>query len=122
MKKDKIKKILAAAAGMAVVVSSAAGCTVPGHTVRIGSASAGAVYYMVANTLADLAEDEIEDYEFEVRATTGSVANLRLLSDNYIQLGIAQADIIITHITEMVSTKERRLFRDTVRLEACIQK
>ncbi len=94
MKKDKIKKTLAAAAGMAVVVSSAAGCTVPGHTVRIGSASAGAVYYMVANTLAGLAEDEIEDYEFEVRATTGSVANLRLLSDNYIQLGIAQADII----------------------------
>ena len=38
--------------------------------------------------------DNISDYTFEVKATAGSSANLRLLSENYIELGIAQADLI----------------------------
>ena len=38
----------------------------------------------------ELANEEYDNYKFEVRTTAGSSANLRLLSDNYIELGIAQ--------------------------------
>lgn len=94
MKKEKVKKILAAVLGSAVVVGGILGCAAPGHIIRVGSAPVGGVYYMATNALVGLAEDEIKGYDFEVRTTTGSVANLRLLSEDYIQMGIAQADII----------------------------
>ena len=42
----------------------------------------------------ELANEEYDNYKFEVRTTAGSSANLRLLSDNYIELGIAQADLL----------------------------
>ena len=67
------------------------GCRASGNTIRFGAADIGGMYYSFANTFTELANEEYENYEFEVRATAGSSANLRLLSDNYIELGIAQA-------------------------------
>lgn len=94
MKCKKIKKILAIVLGTAVAAGCLAGCSIPGHTIRVGSAPVGGVYHMVTNALVELAESEKTGYDFDVRTTTGSVANLRLLSEDYIQLGIAQADVI----------------------------
>lgn len=51
------------------------------------------MYYTVANAYAGLASKESSDLKFEVKNTAGSAANLRLLSGNYIDLGIAQADL-----------------------------
>ena len=70
------------------------GCRASGNTIRFGAADIGGMYYSFANTFTELANEEYENYEFEVRATAGSSANLRLLSDNYIELGIAQADLL----------------------------
>ena len=89
-----MKKILAAVLASAAVLVGMTGCTMPGHTIRVGSAPVGGVYYMMTNALVGMAEKENTDYEFDLRTTTGSVANLRLLSEDYIQMGIAQADII----------------------------
>ena len=54
----------------------------------------GGMYYTVANAYAGLASKESSDLKFEVKNTAGSAANLRLLSGNYIDLGIAQADLV----------------------------
>lgn len=70
------------------------GCRVSRHTIRFGAADIGGMYYAFANTFSELANETLTDYTFEVRATAGSSANLRLLSDNYIELGIAQADLL----------------------------
>lgn len=94
MKKGKVKKLLTAVLASTVALSALVGCSAPGHVIRVGSAPVGGVYYMATNALVGLAEKEIQGYEFDVRTTTGSVANLRLLSEDYIQMGIAQADII----------------------------
>lgn len=94
MRNTKMKKRLAAVLASATVLMTVTGCSAPGHTIRVGSAPVGGVYYMLTNALAGMAEKENTDYEFDLRTTTGSVANLRLLSEDYIQMGIAQADII----------------------------
>lgn len=70
------------------------GCSAPQSTIRFGAADIGGMYYAFANTFTDLANEEVANYEFETRTTAGSAANLRLLSDNYIELGIAQADLM----------------------------
>lgn len=69
------------------------GCNIKKDTVRIGAAGEGGRYYSFANGLSEkmLAE---EDIKLQVKETAGSAANLRLLSGEYIELGIAQADFI----------------------------
>lgn len=94
MKNKKNKKIIAAVLTAAVLVGSLTGCSIGSQKIRVGSAPVGGVYYMLTNALVGLVEEESKDYSFDVRTTTGSMANLRLLSEDYIQMGIAQADII----------------------------
>ena len=54
----------------------------------------GGVYYSIASTFTQLADKEIDGYTFETKTTAGSVANLRLISDGYIDLAIVQADLL----------------------------
>lgn len=70
------------------------GCRASGSTIRFGAADIGGMYYSFANTFTELANEESKNYKYEVRTTAGSSANLRLLADNYIELGIAQADLL----------------------------
>lgn len=94
MKNKRINKIWSVFVAAALTVGCLAGCGISSRTVRVGSAPVGGVYYMVINSLVGLMEEEDTGYDFDVRNTTGSVANLRLLSEDYIQMGIAQADVI----------------------------
>lgn len=64
------------------------------NKIRFGSAGIGGNYYTTALTIAGFLNEENEDLEIDVKKTAGSAANLRLLSDNYIQLGISQADVL----------------------------
>ena len=64
------------------------------QTIRFGAADIGGMYYSFANSYSGFASKDNESYKFEVKNTSGSAANLRLLSDHYIDLGIAQADLI----------------------------
>ena len=52
------------------------------------------MYYPFANAFTELASKDETGINWKVKSTAGSAANLRLLSDNYIELGIAQADLI----------------------------
>lgn len=77
-----------------LLMALCAGCSSNGQTIRFGAAQVGGVYSLFANAYSQIVTDNNEDYEVNVRSTAGSAANLRLLSDNYLQMGIAQADII----------------------------
>lgn len=83
--------------GLAALLLSAAllltGCTAQESKIRFGAAGLGGTYYSFATSYTQLAADELSDLTFEVKATAGSAANLRLLSKEYIQIAIAQADI-----------------------------
>ena len=62
--------------------------------IRFGAAGIGGMYYPFANAFTELASKDEPEIHWKVKSTAGSAANLRLLSDNYIELGIAQADLI----------------------------
>ena len=64
------------------------------ETIRFGAAGVGGMYYPFANAYTELMSEEEKGINWKVKSTAGSAANLRLLSDNYIELGIAQADLI----------------------------
>lgn len=49
---------------------------------------------MFGDTFTEMLTDKNENYDVEVKSTAGSAANVRLLSKDYIQLAIAQTDIV----------------------------
>ena len=70
------------------------GCSVKSDKIRFGAAALGGTYREFAESFAEIVGDTNEDYAMEVKTTAGSAANIRLLSDDYIQLAIAQNDMI----------------------------
>ena len=70
------------------------GCSGHSKNLKFGAADIGGVYYSFASTFTQLADKEIDGYTFETKTTAGSVANLRLISDGYIDLAIVQADLL----------------------------
>ncbi|MBU5488158.1 TAXI family TRAP transporter solute-binding subunit [Clostridium sp. MSJ-8] len=70
------------------------GCNIGTKTIKLGAAGLGGMYYSFASAFTELASTENEDYNFEVKSTAGSTANIRLLSEGYIDMCIAQADLI----------------------------
>lgn len=70
------------------------GCSGHSKNLKFGAADIGGMYYSFASTFTQLADKEIDGYAFETRTTAGSVANLRLISDGYIDLAIVQADLL----------------------------
>ena len=88
------KKILGI--GAAVLILSAAifaGCGLTGTRIRFGAAGLGGTYHAFADTFAGLITAGKEKCTVEVKTTAGSAANLRLLSDGYIQMAVAQNDL-----------------------------
>lgn len=63
------------------------------NRIRFGAAGVGGMYASFANAYAGLVQEE-NKWNVEVKRTAGSTANLRLLSDHYIELAIAQMDLI----------------------------
>ena len=71
----------------------AVGCGSDTTSIRFGAAAVGGMYSAFANTYTQVVEQDDDNLQFSVRATAGSSANLRLLSEGYIQMAIAQADL-----------------------------
>ena len=61
--------------------------------IRLGTADAGGRYYTFGAEYA-LCVLEKPGKEMDVKETAGSAANLRLLSEGYLDLGIAQSDLV----------------------------
>ena len=88
------KRILSGILILACAATLLTGCGLNEKKMRLGAAGIGGTYYTFSNSFAELAMKDNSDYEIEVRSTAGSSANLRLLSENYVQLAIAQADLV----------------------------
>lgn len=69
------------------------GCSKTQSKIRFGAAGLGGVYNAFAASYTQLAADALSEQTFEVKTTAGSAANLRLLSQDYIQIAIAQEDL-----------------------------
>jgi hypothetical protein len=59
-------------------------------TIKFGTSGEGGTYSEFAEALTD----KITDNQFDIRTTAGSAANLRLISKGYLDVAIAQADIL----------------------------
>ena len=93
-KSMKRKWIAALLAGCMLAALLLTGCSAA-ETVkrlRFGVAGEGGVYHNFGEQFAAL-ENETSNGTIELRTTAGSAANLRLLTGEYLQLAIAQADL-----------------------------
>ena len=89
--KKEIKKITGIL--MAIFLVSLTGCNVRQDTIRFGAAGVGGGYYAFATAYTQLANAEDVEMKFNIKSTAGSMANLRLLSEGYVDVAIAQADL-----------------------------
>ena len=90
----KKKWLAAALAGILLAAVLLNGCS-SAETVRrlrFGTAGEGGVYREFGEQFAAL-ENETDNGTVELKTTAGSAANLRLLTGEYLQLAIAQADL-----------------------------
>lgn len=87
----KIKKICGV---LSFVLAAAllAGCGSSGGDVRFGAAATGGVYHKFSTEFSTVLENN--GVGISAKETAGSAANLRLLSQGYIDLGLAQSDLI----------------------------
>ena len=76
------------------LILALAGCSVKSDKIRFGAAALGGTYREFAESFSEIVGDANENYEMEVKTTAGSAANIRLLSEDYIQLAIAQNDMM----------------------------
>ena len=79
------------------------------------------MYDSFANAYVSLANKEDFSYKLETRNTAGSAANVRLLSGKYIELGIAQADLVEEPIMEPGNSGTKHT-RDIKRLQRFIRR
>ena len=80
---------------VAVMISTClTGCRTGSGKIRFGSAGIGGTYQVFGDTFANLVTSKSKKYNIEVKTTAGSAANLRLLSKDYIQMAVAQMDLI----------------------------
>ena len=90
----KQKWIAAVLTGILLAAALLSGCS-SAETVRrlrFGAAGEGGVYREFGERFAAL-ENETDNGTVELKTTAGSAANLRLLTGEYLQLAIAQADL-----------------------------
>ena len=79
------------AVGMAALMLM--GCGSSAGRIRFGAAGLGGMYQAFGDAFAKLAEEGEGTDPIEVRTTAGSAANIRLLSEDYVQMAIAQSDM-----------------------------
>ena len=61
--------------------------------IRFGTAAEGGAYYAYGSAAAEIVSREA-GVQFDVKQTAGAAANIRLLSEGYLQMAIAQSDVI----------------------------
>ena len=81
-------------ASLCILTAFMSGCGSNSDSLKFGTSGAGGVYGEIALSLADSVQKSTDDMSFDVRVTAGSAANVRLLSQDNLDLAIAQADII----------------------------
>ncbi len=88
-----MKKISAFILSSLLLLLTFTGCS-SSEKIKLGAAGLGGGYHEFGDSLANIMNTDDSKYELEVKTTAGSAANLRLISEDYIQFAIAQADMI----------------------------
>ena len=88
-----IKKWAVLLLGAAILLPILAGCTRHTDKVRIGTGGIGGTYAACGAALGEIFGAVFPEVPFEVKHTAGSAANLRLMSDQYLELAITQSDV-----------------------------
>ena len=91
-----MKEFRKTAALTMVILSVLASLTACGQKdrLRIGTAGEGGNYNSLGKALSQTLQKEPYKVNVEVKTTAGSAANIRLLSEDYLELAIAQSDVI----------------------------
>ena len=87
-----MKKIFAILLSLIFVVSLCS-CSSGDDKIRFGAAGIGGIYNETVTSIRELA-DESGKLKIEQKTTAGSAANIRLLSQGYLDAAIAQSDIV----------------------------
>ncbi len=87
-----MKKIFAILLSLIFVVSLCS-CSSNDDKIRFGAAGIGGIYNETVTSIRELA-DESGKLKIEQKTTAGSAANVRLLSQGYLDAAIAQSDIV----------------------------
>ena len=81
-----MKKLLALLIALMTVLLCS--CSSGGETIRFGAAGTGGIYNEAANSIKSIADAD-GTLKIETKTTAGSAANVRLLSQNYLDAAIA---------------------------------
>ena len=88
------KKFAALSLIMIFALAMLAGCGKDqDNQIRLGTGGTGGNYYSYGSKLAEAVGNDT-DYEMEVTATGGSAANLRLISQGYLEMALVQSDTL----------------------------
>ncbi|MCQ2091522.1 MAG: TAXI family TRAP transporter solute-binding subunit [Fibrobacter sp.] len=87
-----IKTVFAAILASAIFLFSA--CNSEKTNIRFGSGNKGGLYDQFAATFTAKFNSEHQDLQIFAKNTAGSAANIRLIEEGFIDLGIVQADIL----------------------------
>ena len=96
-KKKNPKKWRAAALVLALaLLCGLCGCGASGSgELRFGTGGVGGTYYSFGSSLSQmLSEDEESEISLAVKTTAGSAANLRLLSEGFLDVALVQSDVL----------------------------
>lgn len=93
MKNRKFRLILTGICAAAMIVSLT-GCRYVSHALKFGTARSGGVYVQVGKQLSAILNHRDSALQITQKKTAGSEANIRLLNEDYIQLTLAQNDIV----------------------------
>lgn len=119
MKAVKRKTVLWAALFLVLLMITGCGQK---NQLRIGTAGEGGNYNSLGHALAKALGNEPYKISTEVKTTAGSAANIRLLSGDYLELAMAQSDVIDEMYNGTLGTQAMRGYSAIAALyPECIQ-
>ena len=89
--KQKTKGLVLLATVLLLSALVLSGCSRSAE-IRFGTAAEGGAYYAFGTAAADIVGREA-NVRFDVKKTAGAAANIRLLSEGYLQMAVAQSDV-----------------------------
>lgn len=102
---NKFKKILLVGATLICSTTMLTGCSesdvpqektkpdIKEHYLHIATGNTMGTYYIIGGAMSELLNEKIPDMHCAIQTTTGSIANVKLLADDVVELAIIQNDI-----------------------------